>query len=319
VRRKEDSNRHIDDNFSQLDIVPIKNGSPAPFFAQEDFNAQAYETVLGHYATNTTEIAEPGSTADFNGAHPFLMGKFANAAIKYSNGLYLLDKQTSVRFYTPSLCPPGYSTVGDSQACYSKTNALELNAYGKLALVELDKFIPQQNGQTCPLGLAMASGLGSKRGICTSVRALREGINHFGISTPPQAAPCPGGEYAAEGGVCLPQLTAVYCDIDRAALSRFRKYPYKTGRHVFYWPTKLVNKANAALEFSKHYEEITIGNLAIKDLKKSYGLFKNDDQFVMFADEESSALPIFQLYSRLSCDKLYDRSGYSLEPFPPYW
>jgi hypothetical protein len=325
VRRDPDNNRNMNENFATYDFAVI-NGSAVklykPFASGIFENWSSFEPILGHFNTDYdyTDSNNPRhpNYKNYAGAHPVFISKYANAAIKYVGGTYIIDKQTVVRSGT-GRCPSGYSTVGDSYTCYSKTNALKINDYKKVELIELDSFTKYQSTQECPLGYAMVNGLGSVRGICTEMRAIDEGISTFGISAAPSSAKCTGGEFTKDGKTCLPEFTAVYCDMSSAAQANFKSYRYNTGRHVYFWPTRMVNKTNALVDFNSKYSSTTTGTVAISDIKKSLNLFSNDDGHITLSAIDSGNFPVFHLHTYMTCDKLWDNGGWSAEPYPASW
>jgi|GEM_PF-3757166 len=326
VRRVDDKNKNMIENFSRTDFVVIRGSAASPFvpFASGYFESWAsYEPILGHYNGyySYTDSNNPRSPTfnDFSGPHPVFVSKFARAALKVKDGIYYFDKQTQVRGGVKGRCPEGYSTVGDSVLCYSKKNGLRLNSNNKVELFELGSFTKYMTDQECPLGYMTANGFGSSRGICTEVRALFEGVEKFGVPVVRNSAACAGGEHTRDGVTCLPEFTAIYCDMNRTAQLSFKNYAYGSGRHVYYWPTTMVNNNNALIDFRSKYSTITTGSVAISELRKGLALFNNDDAHITISAVDSGNFPVFRLYSYWSCDKLWDNGGWSMEPMPTAW
>lgn len=327
VRRVEDKNKHVYENFSKNDFVVI-DGDAASLFEPPTSGLfekwDKYEPILGHYNKDHTysDSSDPRSSyyRDYSGEHPVLVSKFANAALRVKRGIYLFDKQTSVGGFE-GRCPPGYSKVGDSATCYSRRNGLGINSHDKLELIELGRFAKYTPDQRCPLGYAMANRLGSSRGICTAVRALEEGVQKFGIPATKNPPNCSGGSFSRDGVTCMPELTAIYCDMDSNAQSTFENYQYSTGRHVYYWPWTLANQTNALIEPSENYHNMTSGTVSIADLRKGIALFEQDDAHIAISaiDRDYGRFPVLRLYSGVTCDKLWGSGGWSMEPMPTFW
>jgi hypothetical protein len=316
VRRRGDFIRPMIVNFSKDDFLSLDGGKLIPLYQEHGLSTQDYEPIIGHftgdYGLNDVQNAMHPQYQNYSGAHPIFIYRPANAAVRLQQGLYLIDKQTQVKGYNTARCPTGYSTLGDSQTCYSKHNYLTLNEQNKLVLSELTAFKKYSKQQECPLGYAMVNGLGSTKGICTPVKALVEGVEHFGLIMPKGRLLCADNEYTKDQSVCLPQVTAIVCNKKDQPKRSVQKYAY-------YWPTNLVTLSNALEDFAQNYARITTGTLSVDSLQKIHNTYKNDDEFIALSPLDSGQMNAFYLYSSKSCDKLWDNGGWSTEPMAAFW
>ena len=321
-----------DDNFSNVDFIRIVDGTLIPFPGNtNDF--RSYEPILGHYnkkgyyPENFDELYL--NNAKFYGAHPILIRKNANAALTYdqNSNTYIIEKRIAQNEKRNTYCPEGFSTVGDKLTCYSKRNALRLNIFSRLELINLPNFdnTPNFPGRECPLGYSTAIGLGSRKGICTSLKAMhissivRQELwyrNSF-----KNKVSCPKNTFSTnQGTTCLPKFAAVYCRMDESSLSSFT-YKYKTGRHVYYWPWENANTDNdLPINFSDSLGSISTGVVSSESIRTAMNMFSSDFDFLQPSDyEDTDNIPIFHFFTLLTCDKFKTNQGWSQEPLPPSW
>lgn len=307
-------------NFAPEDFIKIKAGILEPFPGVK-FSASKYEPIVGHYLAlgkdyvSSTTASSP-SYMNFTGAHPVLVRKQAYAAIKYKAGRYLIDKQT-IAAGMPS-CPSTYSTLGNSSSCYSKTNQLRFGAANKLSLGYLSEFTPEEQspGQECPLGFAMANGLGSNRGICTPIRAFRnKAVQQLWVGgSLPSNVVCPGGEAASPhfSPVCVPVVTLVYCGADHEELVYFN-----TNRYVEY----LGQPELSETWFDRYASRVVIGKISLSHILNAFNSAHPlaDPLPIIPSTLDSGSVPVFKMFSETSCDTIRRVAGFALEPFPSSW
>lgn len=330
VQRLPDRSSTEDENFSKYDFIKIKGRLLDPFpGVKYDWNN--YEAIVGHYKNGGTYFgsyyANDPKNPNFTGAHPILIGKNANATIRYvqKDNIYLIDKQQKIVRTKAYRCPSDASTVGESKSCYSKLNGLLLNNMQHLELIELSKLSDSKiyvNGQDCPLGLGMAIGLGSSRGICTSIESMHQSqIARSELWSPLyfDNISCPKNQVSFDGVTCMPSIVAFYCTMDNAALRSF-KFAYQIGRHVYFWPWQLVNTSNGNhIDMYDHLYWASTGSVPSAAVKKDMSLFSTDQDFIQPADYDGDTFPVIHLFSHLTCDKFQDNGGWSQEPFPTAW
>ncbi len=324
VRRLEDKVEDTDENFGRDDLIVINGRDIAPFqpFASGIFETWGhYEPILGHFESPTrtyTDANNPRLTGiykDYSGLHPVFVSENAKAVLRVENGLYLFDKQTRVVNGWSRNCPEGYSTVGSSTICYSRTNALGTNQFGRIALVTIGNFTKITPDQECPLGYALAGGVGPSRGICTSVGVLFAGVEKHGIPVQKNSAHCVYGTSTMDGAACLPDLTAVHCHMDENAREFFKNHQYTLGPHVMYGPTQMLDD-NVTTRVTENSQNMTTGSVALDDLRAMINLFVGDNEFIFVSPMDRGHLPIFRLHSNLSCDKVWNKGGWSMVPVP---
>jgi hypothetical protein len=304
---------YIARNFSKSDFVVITAS-----LTKADFNVGSYEPIIGHYTKaghNYVASAEPRADSynDYTGAHPILINKDANASVRFIGGKYYIDKKTFISGPHTG-CPFGFSTVGESNTCYSKRNGLRLNADNKLELIEFAALRLE-----CPQGYSTATGLGSDNGICTSTLALKNGIAKSELWNPwfIGDVTCKQGEYTENGIYCMPALTAVYCEIDAAAQSKLTNYRYNQGRHVFYWPTKSVDVATAKIDFNANASKINTGTVGVANIRNGLAFFNNDKSSLSVSGLDGY-VPAFLMYASQTCDKLVITGTTPVYPLPTF-
>lgn len=313
----------LNGNFTREDIAVLvySASGEASFDLPAPIVIDNYEPLLGHfiYDYGLEDVLSSGNEhfQNFAGAHPFFIRKSAYAAIKYVNGLYLIDKQSLI-FQGNAICPKGYSTVGNSITCYSRHNALKLNDYKKVELVEMPPYHRDTRiGQRCPLGFSIASNLGSDGGLCTQNEVVFQQTSRYGIPLADFRG-CPQGEYSP-GGACVPSLTIMYCAMDGEAMALF-DYPYRGGRHAIIWPTTLAGSGNTGYDKSFFYDSTTFGSVSTNALRLYDQFFADDEQFFRISGFSiKERWPAIHVYTGLSCAEFYDNGGWSIEPVPPSW
>lgn len=331
VRRMPNASKSIQENFSKTDFIVIEGAVLKPF-KDVIFDPNRYEALVGHFQEQGhnyagTYSARAENYKNFSGAHPVLIATGAAAAVRYlaDKNLYLVDKQTVASGHS-SHCPPGYSTVGDSATCYSQKNALKLSDQKKFELVELADLgsFTSKTGETCPLGMAMLTGLGSEKGICTPLDAIMSGVAKMELWGPlgPQSdLVCPRGEYEAGNAICLPQITALYCLMDSKSQEEFDHYSYTANtRQVSYWGTSMIGGGNTRVTLHGSWQFVSPGQLDVSRLRKDYDFFSQDEQVVALSALEGGTLPVLLFSSHKMCNQaLVPDGGWSVEPIPSSW
>jgi hypothetical protein len=331
VKRLADLNKDNMENFTKFGLIPIEGAALKPLKGVT-YNSAAYEPLVGHF------IKGKASTTDFTGKHPVLIHKQATAAVRVEKGIYYFDKQSKIGDdYSTAVCPNGYSTVGSSKICYSKTNGLRLNSYNKVELITLKEYFteeeltPKTPDEKCPLGYTMDGSFGSNGGICLPVKMvlfdvrnekipnaniflppdIKQTVQDYGISlsTPGECAPLKMSQKAYISDTvdytskCMPVFTAVTCEIDEASRAKFPQSTYPGKLAIAMLDTQTVD-ANAEFptRLANNINKLTQTRIDVSAINAMLALFPDDEEFILPSSATTSgSVPIWALHTGTSC------------------